>query len=58
MEDGCATLRKRRKRRDCSEWIMLEGRGKTLLLGAHQVVGNKAVGNHTGKTIHFSIFEL
>lgn len=35
-----------------------EGRGKTLLLEAHEVVGNKAVGNHTGKTIHFSIFEL
>lgn len=59
MEDGCVTLRKRHERSDCSGWIMLEGReGKTLLLEVHQVVGNKAVGNHTDKPIHFSIFDL
>lgn len=53
------TLRERHKRRDYRGWIMLEGReGKTLLLEAYQAVGNKALGNHTGKTIHFSIFEF
>lgn len=30
---------------------------KTLLLGACQTIGHKALGSHTGKTIGVSVYE-
>ena len=54
----CVTLRKRDEKglSGMGLWWR-EGRYKTLLLGARQPVGNKALGNHTCKTILVSIFE-